>query len=91
MKCTETLFFDYRCQRQLEIRLAKFFNTYGPHIHPNEDRVVSNFIVQILQGNHLTICGDSSQKRSFCHLDDLIKGFIRFMNTPNGSFEKCLL
>ena len=81
-RCAETLFFDYHRQHQLEIRVARIFNTYGPRMHPNDGRVVSNFIVQALQGNDLTIYGDGSQTRSFCYVDDLIEGFIRFMNIP---------
>jgi len=82
-RCAETLFFDYRRQHNLEIKVARIFNTYGPRMHPNDGRVVSNFIVQALAGNPITIYGDGSQTRSFCYVDDLIEGFIRLMNTPD--------
>lgn len=81
-RCAETLFFDYRRQHGLEIKVARIFNTYGPRMHPNDGRVVSNFIVQALQGGDITIYGDGSQTRSFCYVDDLIEGIIRLMRTP---------
>lgn len=80
-RCAETLFFDYWRQHQLEIKVVRIFNTYGPRMHPNDGRVVSNFIVQALKGEDITIYGDGSQTRSFCYVDDLIEGFIRMMNT----------
>lgn len=79
-RCAETLFFDYNRQHNLKIKVARIFNTYGPRMHPNDGRVVSNFIVQALQGKRLTIYGDGSQTRSFCYVDDMIDGFVRFMN-----------
>jgi len=79
-RCAETLFFDYHRQHGLNIRVARIFNTYGPRMHPNDGRGVSNFIMQALQGNDITIYGDGSQTRSFCYVDDLIDGFIRFMD-----------
>jgi UDP-glucuronate decarboxylase len=81
-RCAETLFFDYWRQHSVEIKVMRIFNTYGPRMHPNDGRVVSNFIVQALQGNDITIYGDGSQTRSFCYVDDLIEGMIRFMNSP---------
>lgn len=83
-RCAETLFFDYHRQYDIDIRVARIFNTYGPRMHPNDGRVVSNFIVQALQGEPLTIYGDGSQTRSFCYVDDLVEGFIRLMNAPKG-------
>ena len=80
-RCAETLFFDYHRQHNLEIKVARIFNTYGPRMHPNDGRVVSNFIVQALQGKNITIYGDGSQTRSFCYVDDLIQGFIRLMSS----------
>ncbi|HEX5775329.1 MAG TPA: UDP-glucuronic acid decarboxylase family protein [Caulobacteraceae bacterium] len=80
-RCAETLFFDYWRQHKLEIKVARIFNTYGPRMHPNDGRVVSNFIVQALQGKPITIYGDGSQTRSFCYVDDLIDGFVRLMDT----------
>lgn len=80
-RCAETLFFDYWRQHQLEIKVARIFNTYGPRMHPNDGRVVSNFIVQALRGEPITIYGDGSQTRSFCYVDDLIEAFVLFMNT----------
>jgi UDP-glucuronate decarboxylase len=80
-RCAETLFFDYWRQHRLQIKVARIFNTYGPRMHPNDGRVVSNFIVQALQGQDITIYGDGSQTRSFCYVDDLIEGFIRFMDS----------
>jgi UDP-glucuronate decarboxylase len=81
-RCAETLFFDYRRQHNMPIKVARIFNTYGPRMHPNDGRVVSNFIVQALLGHELTIYGDGSQTRSFCYVDDLIEGFLRLMATP---------
>jgi UDP-glucuronate decarboxylase len=79
-RCAETLFFDYHRQHNLDIRVARIFNTYGPRMHPNDGRVVSNFIVQALSGEDITIYGDGSQSRSFCFVDDLIDGFVAFMD-----------
>lgn len=81
-RCAETLFFDYWRQHNLPIKVARIFNTYGPRMHPNDGRVVSNFIVQCLLGRDITIYGDGSQTRSFCYVDDLIDGLVRLMNTP---------
>ena len=81
-RCAETLFFDYWRQHQLEIKVMRIFNTYGPRMHPNDGRVVSNFIVQALRGEPITIYGDGSQTRSFCYVDDLIDGMLRLMDTP---------
>lgn len=83
-RCAETLFFDYYRQYNLEIKVARLFNTYGPRMHPNDGRVVSNFIVQALKGNEVTIYGNGQQTRSFCYVDDLIEGFVRLMNTDAG-------
>ena len=80
-RCAETLFFDYWRQHKLEIKVARIFNTYGPRMHPNDGRVVSNFIVQALKGEPITIYGDGSQTRSFCYVDDLIEGFVRLMDS----------
>jgi UDP-glucuronate decarboxylase len=82
-RCAETLFFDYRRQHNLPIKVARIFNTYGPRMHPNDGRVVSNFIVQALQNQDITVYGDGSQTRSFCYVDDLVDGLVRLMNTPN--------
>jgi UDP-glucuronate decarboxylase len=82
-RCAETLFFDYRRQHGLSIKVARIFNTYGPRMHPNDGRVVSNFIVQALRGQPLTIYGDGSQTRSFCYVDDMIEAFVRLMATPD--------
>lgn len=82
-RCAETLFFDYRRQHNLNIKVARIFNTYGPRMHPNDGRVVSNFIVQALRGQAITIYGDGSQTRSFCYVDDLIEAFIKLMNTDD--------
>ncbi|MCK5720088.1 MAG: SDR family oxidoreductase [Thiomargarita sp.] len=82
-RCAETLFFDYRRQHNLNIKVARIFNTYGSRMHPNDGRVVSNFIVQALQNQPITVYGDGSQTRSFCYVDDLIDGFIRLMDTAN--------
>jgi len=81
-RCAETLFFDYHRQHALEIKVIRIFNTYGPRMHPNDGRVVSNFIVQALRGEDITIYGDGSQTRSFCYVDDLIEGFVRLMSSP---------
>lgn len=81
-RCAETLFFDYQRQHDLEIKVVRIFNTYGPRMHPNDGRVVSNFIVQALRGEDITIYGDGSQTRSFCYVDDLIEGFVRMMASP---------
>ncbi len=81
-RCAETLFFDYHRQHALEIKVVRIFNTYGPRMHPNDGRVVSNFIVQALRGEDITIYGDGSQTRSFCYVDDLIEGFVRLMASP---------
>jgi UDP-glucuronate decarboxylase len=80
-RCAETLFFDYHRQHRLRIKVARIFNTYGPNMHPNDGRVVSNFIMQALRGEPITIFGDGSQTRSFCYVDDLIEGILRLMNT----------
>ena len=82
-RCAETLFFDYQRQHQLRIKVARIFNTYGPNMHPNDGRVVSNFIMQALRNEPITIYGDGSQTRSFCYVDDLIEGFIRLMDSPD--------
>ncbi|XOJ89835.1 UDP-glucuronic acid decarboxylase family protein [Methylophilaceae bacterium Uisw_097] len=82
-RCAETLFFDYWRQYKLQIKVARIFNTYGPHMHPNDGRVVSNFIVQALHNKDITVYGDGTQTRSFCYVDDLIEGFIRLMNTED--------
>jgi UDP-glucuronate decarboxylase len=82
-RCAETLFFDYHRQVGLRIKVARIFNTYGPRMHPNDGRVVSNFIVQALLGEPLTLYGDGSQTRSFCYVDDLIEGMVRLMATPD--------
>jgi len=82
-RCAETLFFDYYRQHNLKIKVARIFNTYGPRMHPNDGRVVSNFILQALRGEPITIYGDGAQTRSFCYVDDLIEGVIRLMNTPD--------
>lgn len=82
-RCAETLFFDYHRQNNVDIRVVRIFNTYGPRMLPDDGRVVSNFIVQALQGKDLTIYGDGTQTRSFCYVDDLIEGFVRLMNHPS--------
>jgi len=84
-RCAETLFFDYYRQYGLDIRVARLFNTYGPRMHPNDGRVVSNFIVQALRGEDITIYGDGSQTRSFCFVADMVEAFIRFMDLPKGN------
>ncbi len=81
-RCAETLFFDYRRQHGLEIKVARIFNTYGPRMHPADGRVVSNFIMQALRGEPITLYGEGQQTRSFCYVDDLIEGFLRLMDTP---------
>lgn len=83
-RCAETLFFDYRRQHGLNIKVARIFNTYGPNMHPNDGRVVSNFIIQSLKGKPITIYGDGSQTRSFCYIDDLIEAITLLMATPNN-------
>ncbi|MBI4710088.1 MAG: SDR family oxidoreductase [Nitrospirae bacterium] len=83
-RCAETLFFDYRRQHKLRIKVARIFNTYGPKMHPNDGRVVSNFILQALRGDNITIYGSGKQTRSFCYADDLIDGLIRLMGTPDN-------
>ena len=80
-RCAETLFFDYHRQHKLRIKVARIFNTYGPRMHPNDGRVVSNFIMQALRGDDITLYGDGEQIRSFCFVDDLVEGLIRLMNT----------
>jgi UDP-glucuronate decarboxylase len=80
-RCAETLFFDYHRQHKLKIKVARIFNTYGPRMHPNDGRVVSNFIVQALKGQDITVYGDGSQTRSFCYVDDLIEGLMKLMNS----------
>jgi len=83
-RCAETLFFDYYRQHALRIKVARIFNTYGPRMHPNDGRVVSNFIVQALKGEEITLYGDGSQTRSFCYVDDLVRGLISLMETPDS-------
>ena len=82
-RCAETLFFDYHRQHNLKIKVARIFNTYGPRMLPNDGRVVSNFIVQALKGENITVYGDGSQTRSFCYVDDMIDGLIKLMNSPD--------
>jgi len=82
-RCAETLFFDYRRQHNVRIKVVRIFNTYGPRMHPNDGRVVSNFIVQALSGQPITIYGEGTQTRSFCFVDDLVEGLIRLMETPD--------
>jgi len=82
-RCAETLFFDYHRQHHIRIKVARIFNTYGPRMHPNDGRVVSNFIMQALRGEPITIYGDGTQTRSFCYVDDLLDGLIRLMSTPD--------
>jgi len=81
-RCAETLFFDYHRQHNLEIKVVRIFNTYGPNMQPNDGRVVSNFILQALRGENITIYGDGTQTRSFCYIDDMIDGFIKMMESP---------
>ena len=83
-RCAETLFFDYQRQHNMDIKVVRIFNTYGPRMHPNDGRVVSNFIVQALRGDDITIYGDGSQSRSFCYVDDMIEGFVRMMDSESG-------
>ena len=83
-RCAETLFFDYHRQHQMEVKVARIFNTYGPLMHPNDGRVVSGFINQALRDEPITIFGDGAQTRSFCYVDDLIEGFVKFMNSDAG-------
>jgi UDP-glucuronate decarboxylase len=83
-RCAETLFFDYHRQHRLPIKVARIFNTYGPRMHPNDGRVVSNFIVQALLGQDISVYGEGAQTRSFCYVDDLIEGFVRLMATPDS-------
>ncbi len=85
-RCAETLFFDYQRQHGLEVKVARIFNTYGPRMHPNDGRVVSNFVMQALRGEDITIYGDGSQTRAFCYVDDLIEAFVRLMDTPKDFF-----
>ncbi|MBI9074118.1 MAG: SDR family oxidoreductase [Desulfatibacillum sp.] len=82
-RCAETLFFDYYREHGLKIKVARIFNTYGPNMHPEDGRVVSNFIIQALRNEPITVYGDGSQTRSFCYADDLVEGFIRLMNSPD--------
>ena len=82
-RCAETLFFDYHRQNQVRIKVPRIFNTYGPRMHPNDGRVVSNFIVQALRGEPITLYGDGSQTRSFCYVDDLVEGLLRVMATSD--------
>jgi UDP-glucuronate decarboxylase len=82
-RCAETLFFDYRRQHNVRVKVARIFNTYGPRMHPNDGRVVSNFIVQALKGEAITIYGDGNQTRSFCYVDDLIDGLVKLMQSPD--------
>jgi UDP-glucuronate decarboxylase len=82
-RCAETLFFDYHRQHRLRIRVARIFNTYGPRMHPNDGRVVSNFVMQALKGEPITIFGEGKQTRAFCYVDDLIEGFVRLMAAPD--------
>ena len=81
-RCAETLFFDYHRQHNLDIKVVRIFNTYGPRMHPSDGRVVSNFIIQALKGDPITIYGDGSQTRSFCYVSDLVDGFLKFMDSP---------
>jgi UDP-glucuronate decarboxylase len=81
-RCAETLFFDYHRQHRLQIKVVRIFNTYGPNMHPDDGRVVSNFILQALRGESITLYGDGSQTRSFCYVDDLVSGLMKMMDTP---------
>jgi UDP-glucuronate decarboxylase len=83
-RCAETLFFDYHRQHQVDIKVVRIFNTYGPRMHPNDGRVVSNFIMQALKGEDITIYGDGAQTRSFCYVDDLVDGLLKMMDTETG-------
>ncbi len=82
-RCAETLFFDYHRKYGLKVKIARVFNTYGPRMHPNDGRVVSNFAIQALKGEDITVYGDGSQTRSFCYVDDMVEGFIRLMDSPD--------
>src|SRR2546423_7185764 len=82
-RCAETLFFDYFRQHRTRIKVARIFNTYGPRMHPNDGRVVSNFIVQALKGEPITIFGEGNQTRSFCYVDDLVDGLVRLMESSD--------
>lgn len=82
-RCAETLSFNYYRQHRLKIKVARIFNTYGPHMHPNDSRVISNFIIQALQGEPITIYGNGPQTRSFCYVDDMVEGLILMMKTSN--------
>lgn len=82
-RCAETLFFDYHRQHKVRIKVARIFNTYGPRMHPNDGRVVSNFVIQALRNEPITVYGDGSQTRSFCYVDDMIEGLVRLMNSPD--------
>ena len=83
-RCAETLFFDYHRQHNVDIKVGRIFNTYGPNMRPDDGRVISNFIVQALKEKNITIYGDGKQTRSFCYIDDLIEGMIKFMDTKSG-------
>jgi UDP-glucuronate decarboxylase len=83
-RCAETLFFDYHRQNHVNIRVVRIFNTFGPRMHPNDGRVVSNFIVQALTNQDITVFGDGSQTRSFCYVDDMVEGLVRMMKAPDG-------
>ncbi len=83
-RCAETLFFDYHRQNRVDIKVVRIFNTYGPRMHPDDGRVVSNFIVQALKGENITIYGDGAQTRSFCYVDDLVDGMVKMMGSPQG-------
>jgi UDP-glucuronate decarboxylase len=83
-RCAETLFFDYHRQHRLKIKVARIFNTYGPRMHPNDGRVVSNFIMQAIRNEPITVFGEGRQTRSFCHVDDMVEGLVQLMNTPDG-------
>jgi UDP-glucuronate decarboxylase len=83
-RCAETLFFDYHRQHELDIKVMRIFNTYGPRMHPNDGRVVSNFIMQALRGDDLTVFGDGQQSRSFCYVDDMVRGMLLLMDSPKG-------
>ena len=87
-RCAETLFFDYHRGNNVEVRVVRIFNTYGPRMHPYDGRVISNFVIQALHGEDITIYGDGSQTRSFCYVDDLINGFLRMMNLPTKAPEE---
>jgi UDP-glucuronate decarboxylase len=90
-RCAETLFFDYWRQHKLQIKVARIFNTYGPRMHPNDGRVVSNFVVQALKGQNITIYGDGKQTRSFCYVENLVDGLYRLMNSPADFTGPCNL